>query len=379
MDNPHVDPFGRTRVVLSPALTTVLIAAGATIALTGVYFASGIFGPLLLGWLMVIICLPIFEPLVKRGVPRWLAATAVILLAFFVLGFMGFLLYYAGNAFAYMVPEVAHELRTSATNIVSWLSKMGLDEQAASAVSSFLEPSYILSWVTYLSGMAVNVLIAFFFVVCYVIFIAADASRILQAPALYGPSAHRPLYAFSKFNSGVRRYFVVNAAFGGVVAIIDGIALWALSIPGPIVWAILAFVANFIPNIGFFIGMLPPTLLGFVVGGWPMALIVIAIYCSVNVVLQVLIQPKFISNAVNLNLTLSFFSVVFWTFILGPIGAILSVPLTLAVRALVMDTDPGARWLRWLSGDELSDVGSSSGIIIPEEDAQPEAPEAARQ
>ena len=105
-------------------------------------------------------------------------------------------------------------------------------------------------------------------------------------------------------------------------------------------WAILAFVTNFIPNIGFVIGLIPPAVLALVVGGWPLMLAVIAIYCVVNVTLQVLVQPKFVSDAVNLSLTLSFFSVIFWTFIIGPLGAILSIPLTLLVRALVLEGRP---------------------------------------
>ena len=85
-----------------------------------------------------------------------------------------------------------------------------------------------------------------------------------------------------------------------------------------------------------------------------MMLAVVAIYCVVNVTLQVLVQPKFVSDAVSLSLTLSFFSVIFWTFIIGPLGAILSIPLTLLVRTLVLEPDPGTRWLRWLSGDKAT-------------------------
>ncbi|MCT9002588.1 AI-2E family transporter, partial [Microbacterium memoriense] len=92
-------------------------------------------------------------------------------------------------------------------------------------------------------------------------------------------------------------------------------------------------------------------LLALAVGGWPLMLAVIAVYCVVNVTLQVMIQPKFVSDAVDLSLTLSFFSVIFWTFVIGPLGAILSIPLTLLVRALVLEGDPQAWWLRWLSGD----------------------------
>ena len=99
------------------------------------------------------------------------------------------------------------------------------------------------------------------------------------------------------------------------------------------------------------LGLVPPAVLAFVVGGPPLLLAVIAIYSVVNVVLQVLVQPKFVSDTVDLSLTLSFFSVVFWTFVIGPRGAILSIPLTLLFRDVLLDRDPEARFLRWLSGD----------------------------
>ena len=101
-----------------------------------------------------------------------------------------------------------------------------------------------------------------------------------------------------------------------------------------------------------------------VVGGWPLMLGVIAIYCVVNVVLQVLVQPKFVSDAVNLSLTLSFFSVIFWTFIIGPLGAILSIPLTLFVRALVLEGDRDTAWLRWLSGDTDATPPPPEPVIV---------------
>jgi predicted PurR-regulated permease PerM len=160
------------------------------------------------------------------------------------------------------------------------------------------------------------------------------------------------------------------------VAIVDGFALWMLGVPAPMVWAILAFVTNFIPNIGFVLGLVPPVIMAFVVGGWQLALAVIAVYCVVNVVLQVLVQPKFVADAVNLSLTLSFVSVVFWTFVIGPLGAILAIPLTLLVRALVLEPDPGSGWLRWLSGDRTevtaADAESATEAADPEARPDPE-------
>jgi AI-2 transport protein TqsA len=339
---------------LSPTMRVLLGLAAAAIALAGLYFARELVGPLVLAAVIVIICHPVRHPLERRGWPRWAATTAVIVVAYLILLVLGALLFFAGTQFVRLVGDYADELQASAQAFISWLGSLGLDEQASDAAASLLDPSTIVSFVASLGGTAIGILTAIFFVLAYVIFMAVDGARYTRAESSFGAVARPTVHRFRSYNSGVRRYYVVNASFGAVVAIIDGLALWALGVPAPAVWAILAFVTNFIPNIGFVIGLIPPALLALVVGGWPLMLVVIAVYCVVNVTLQVLVQPKFVSDAVNLSLTLSFFSVIFWTFIIGPLGAILSIPLTLLVRALLLEGDPGARWLRWLSGDAVT-------------------------
>lgn len=337
--------------MLSPTLRVLIGLAAAVIALAGLSFARGLVGPLVLGAVMVIICHPVRHPLERAGWPRWAATTAVIVVAYLILAFLALLLTFAGVQFAHLVGDYADELKATGKSVISWAGSLGLDQQGADAAASVLDPAKILSFATSLGGTVLNVLTAFFFVLAYVIFMAADGARYTRAEQAFGVAVKPLVQRFVVFNSGVRRYYVVNASFGAVVAIVDGLALWALGVPAPAVWAILAFVTNFIPNIGFVIGLIPPALLALVVGGWPLMLAVIAVYCVVNVTLQVLVQPKFVSDAVSLSLTLSFFSVIFWTFIIGPLGAILSIPLTLLVRALVLEGDPDKRWLRWLSGD----------------------------
>ena len=263
----------------------------------------------------------------------------------------GALLTFAGVEFARLVVDYKDELQQAAQNFVALLQSFGVASEAADAGASVIQPEKLIGFATSLGGTVLSVLTAFFFVLGYVIFMAVDGARYTQAEASFGRGIRPTVLRFQVYNSGVRRYYVVNATFGAIVAVIDGLALWALGVPAPAVWAILAFVTNFVPNIGFVLGLIPPAVLALVVGGPPLMLAVIAIYCVVNVTLQVLVQPKFVSDAVNLSLTLSFFAVIFWTFIIGPVGAILSIPLTLLVRALILESDPGATWLRWLSGD----------------------------
>lgn len=339
--------------MLSPSLRVLLVLAASVVTLAGVYFARDLVGPVALAIVIVVICEPLRRPLDRRGWPTWASTTSVIVVAYLILLAMGALLWLAGTQFARLIGDLVSEggLADTADQVVAWLQSLGLDEEASDAAASVLDPTTLLGIVRSVGGTVLSVATALFFVCAYIIFMAVDAARYRQAPALFGATKGVVIARITHLNAGIRRYYIVNATFGAIVAIIDGLALWWMGVPAPVVWAILAFVTNFIPNIGFVLGLVPPAILAFVVGGWPLMLGVVAVYCVVNVVLQVLVQPKFVSDAVDLSLTLSFFSVIFWTFIIGPLGAILSIPLTLLVRALVLEGDADQTWVRWLSGD----------------------------
>jgi AI-2 transport protein TqsA len=344
-------PTGAVAGAVSPSVRTLVLVIAVLAVLAALWFAREIVAPLALAAVLVIIVHPIRHPLVRRGWPRWLATTVVITVAYLILAFLAALLVFAGYEFGVLVVDVLDELEAAAGSLGTWLTSIGIGEQAADAAASALDPSVLVDVAQGVSGWLLGFLTAAFFVLAYIIFMAADAARYGRAEQAFGAGIRPTVDRIRGYNSSVRRYYVVNASFGAVVAIIDGLALWALGVPAPAVWAILAFVTNFIPNIGFVLGLVPPAVLAFVVGGPQLMLAVIAVYAVVNVVLQVLVQPKFVSDTVDLSLTLSFFSVVFWTFVIGPLGAILSIPLTLLFRDVLLDRDPGARWLRWLSGD----------------------------
>ena len=120
----------------------------------------------------------------------------------------------------------------------------------------------------------------------------------------------------------------------------------------PRLWALLAFITNYVPNIGFIIGLIPPALLGLVVGGPSKMIEVIVLYCVLNLIIQSVIQPKVVGDAVGLTTTMSFLSLIVWAYLLGPLGAILAIPASLLFKAVLLDVDPDARWLQLFFGDE---------------------------
>ena len=177
------------------------------------------------------------------------------------------------------------------------------------------------------------------------LFMAADASRFVGYLRT-SVAVDRPqiVEAFESFATTTRSYFVVSTVFGLIVAVLDVVALLILGIPLALVWGVLSVITNYIPNIGFVLGVIPPALLGLLQGGWSTALAVVVIYAAINIVIQSVIQPRFVGDAVGLSATLTFLSLVFWAWVFGPIGALLAVPMSLLAKALLVDIDQSTRW-----------------------------------
>jgi predicted PurR-regulated permease PerM len=187
-----------------------------------------------------------------------------------------------------------------------------------------------------------------FFLLAVMLFMVMDAAHFHDRLAHVEREKPEIVAAFRGFASGTRTYLVVSTVFGAIVAVIDGIALAIIGVPLPVLWGLLAFITNYIPNIGFVIGLIPPALLALLGGGVGDMIAVIVVYSVINFVIQSLIQPKFVGNAVGLSVTLTFVSLVFWAWVLGALGALLAIPLTLLTKALLLDIDPSMRWVNGL-------------------------------
>ncbi|GGF16334.1 AI-2E family transporter [Subtercola lobariae] len=329
----------------------LLTLAAAVIVIVGFYLGRSVVGPFVLAAVIVIIVHPLRHPLEKRGVPRWLATTAVIVAAYLILAVMAVLIAIAATQFISLLTQSSGQVSTIVSQATTALHGFGIDVSSLSSAGSALDPATLITAVKSVAGYLASTATAFFFILAYIIFMGADAARLGQVPARFARAKSQTIASFREYTAGVQRYYVVNANFGLVVAVLDGLLLWALGVPGAFIWAVLAFVTNFIPNIGFVLGLIPAAVFALISGGWVIALVVVVAYCVINVTLQELVQPKFVSDAVNLSLTLTFASVIFWVAVIGPLGALLAIPLTLLVRTLVIGSDPDAGFARWLTGD----------------------------
>jgi AI-2 transport protein TqsA len=230
-------------------------------------------------------------------------------------------------------------------DLVAWLGGLGV---GADQVRTPLDRVDFAALAGLLTDLLLGLVGAFsnlVFILAVLLFMGLDAASFPARMRVVGWSRPDVAAAFSSFARGTRSYLLVSTVFGLIVAVFDGIALWWMGVPLAVLWGLLAFITNYIPNIGFVIGLVPPALLALLEGGPRLMLLVIVVYVVINFVIQSVVQPKFVGDAVDISLTVTFLSLVIWTWIIGPLGALLAIPLTLLTKALLLDIDPHTRWM----------------------------------
>jgi AI-2 transport protein TqsA len=333
--------------VLPLWLTVILGVAGTAAAVAGINAAAPILGPIVLAFVLTVVAHPIIGALVRRGVRKAIAiAITVLVVEGVLIGFMLALIFSFGQLVT-VLPQYSDEWEQALDGIRSTLAGAGVGQEQVQDVLHSIQASTVISAVGGLFAALAGSLASFVLVLATVLFMTAEGAGLPDRLA-GAPGSWRLRRALGDFARNTRRYIVVTTIFGFLVAVVDTVALVLLGVPLALLWGLVSFLTNYVPNIGFFLGLAPPTLLAFLVGGPGLALAVIVIYSLVNFVLQSVIQPVFVGDAVGLSVTLSFLSVIVWTVVLGPMGAILAVPLTLFVHAILVGQDPDRLWAKAL-------------------------------
>jgi AI-2 transport protein TqsA len=330
------------------ALIVALTVAGLAYALMFFRGLQDIVAPVFLALNFYIVVYPVQRVLTRFKVPRAIGATiSVILVLCMILAFFG-LTAWSVAELVILIPSYSNQLVNTYQSALAALSDIGVTSSViqqqlkAFDVRSVLDAIYpLLTNVSAVAGLLTTVVMAVFFVAMDSMGIDKRLAMLLKVK----PSLSASLGNFAK---GVRRYWVVATIFGLIVAFLDVIALAIIDVPLIWVWGVLAFLTNYIPNIGFVIGLVPPALLALVDSGWQSALWVIIAYSVLNFVIQAIIQPKFTGESVGVTPLISFFSLLFWVWVLGWLGALLALPATLLLKAMLVDADPRAKWVNIL-------------------------------
>ncbi|HEY9115594.1 MAG TPA: AI-2E family transporter [Bacteroidales bacterium] len=322
--------------------------AAIVIVIAGLIWASSIISTLLLALFISIICAHPINWLRKRKIPEWLALSIVLIAitsAFILLGGI------IGNtvaSFSKDLPVYEKSLKEIADNSITYLNTKGFNITEPE-IEQFLNVSNIMNiTVTLLSnlGEVMGNIVLIFFIAIFLLLEMDDFSfKFLAIKHGVGDS----LRYLITISNNIRHYLSIMTLISFITALLIWGFLAILGVKYAILWALIAFLLNFIPNIGSIIAAIPAVLFALIQSGVGSAFWTIIGYIVINMVVGNIVAPKMLGKGLGLSTFIAFMSFIFWGYILGTVGMFLSVPLTMAIK-IFLEQDEKTKWIAVLLG-----------------------------
>lgn len=337
----------------SKSLQLMVILASFVIIVAGMKAAESIVVPFLLSLFISIIALPPFIWLQEKKIPRGIALVLIILLFLSFIFLIGLLIGTSVDDFSSRLPFYEEKLQSQTQTIIAWLIEKGFIESDFQ-ISKAFNPAVIFQIVGDTFNQVSNLFTNGFLILLTVIFIMLEE---ISLPVKIKKMSNDPETSLSRIQAvtkNINKYIVIKTIISLVTGILVYILLIIIGVDYPLLWGVLAFALNFIPTIGSIIALIPPMLLTVIQLGFGKALIVLIGYVVINTIMGNILEPKFMGKGLGLSTLVVFLSLIFWGWVLGPIGMLLSVPLTIAIK-IGLDSSDETRWLSILLGPEKTD------------------------
>jgi len=332
---------------------TVLVLAGFIIVVAGMKAASSILVPFFMAVFIAVICTPPLFWLQRKGVPKILALIVILVVILLVGLLFGALIGSSLTNFLSALPDYQQRLSAHIATFISWLHEKGVNIPKEE-VPDILNPGWVMSLaggiLSSLSSILANALLILLTVV-FILLEATDFPKKLRA-ALKSPA--RSLSTIEKFSRSAKRYLVIKTLISAATGLVIWLWLLILGVDYPVLWGMLSFLLNYVPNIGPLIAALPVALLALVQLGVGSAILTVLGFVVVHIVIGNLIEPKLMGKRLSLSTLVVFLSLVFWGWVLGPLGMILSVPMTSLVK-IALESYEDTRGLAIMLGSDIGD------------------------
>ena len=349
------------RVPSSP----LLALAALVVVAAGIKAAEQVMVPFLLAaFIATIAATPVFW-LQRHRLPVGLAITVVVLGLIAVLVGVGAIVAESADAFRERLPFYQERAVDLLTPVLAYLGGLGIELSP-----ELVDPGRALGFAGDALGSLGGVLTNSFFILLAVVFILTEAWSFPHKLGNVLANPERDLPHFQRFAEKLNRYFAIKTVVSVGTGVFVGVALWLLGVDFPILWGLLAFLLNYVPNIGSVIAAIPPVLLAITQLGPISAVATAGVFLVVNVVMGSVVEPKFMGRELGLSTLVVFLSLVFWGWMLGPVGMLLSVPLTMTVK-IAMEANPSTSWIAHLLDPADSRPQTADEDAAPDEDGQP--------
>ena len=326
-----------------------IIIASIVIVIAGIKASASIITPLFFALFITAICYGPFVWLKKKGLPETLALITVILgtgiLLTLFLGFIGASI----SAFAIKLPFYEEKFSQYWSSINIWLNNTGLIDEDF-GLEKHISPASIMSLTGDLFKGVGNLLSNSVLILLVVIFMLIESTLIAKKMNVIKPES---LERGDEILNKLIKYTVTKTLTSLATGICVAISLWIIGVDFPILWGVLAFLLNFIPNIGSTIAAIPAVMLSLVQLGLPSAIVTTVAYVAINGVIGNFIEPRVMGRSLGLSPLVVLISLIFWGWALGPVGMLLAIPLTILLK-IIFDNREETKYFGLILGDESS-------------------------
>ena len=331
-------------------LKLTLALAALVIIVGGMRFAASLLVPLLLAIFIAVVCTAPIQWLHRLGLGLRTSVWLILVIIGGFLSLIGLLLVNSFSTFVEALPGIENTLQDFYIEVLDGLARMGLAIDP-NRLGQLLDAEEFGSWIPGLLGELGNLVIQAVIVGLLVVFLLFEILyfRDKLCGALDDPAPS--LRRFDEFSHNLKRYLAVKT----LISLVTGALVWLvcrlMGVDFPLLWAVLAFAMNFIPNIGSIVAAVPPVLLLLVSpgSGFIDALMLALAYLMINFSLGNIVEPKVMGHALGLSTLVAFLSVVVWGWIFGAVGMLLSVMLTMTLK-IALESHPQTRWIAYLLG-----------------------------
>jgi predicted PurR-regulated permease PerM len=331
------------------AANNVIVSLAAfVVVIAGMKASTQILVPFLLAVFIAVLCTPLMVWLKTRKVPSVVAVLLVVVLFFLLAATLGTVIGASLTAFYQDLPQYEQKLQMQSQEGIQWLQGMGI-EVNQSILSDYIDPGAAMKMVAQVFSGLGGVLTNTFLILFSVVFILVEASDFPDKVKRALGNQTTALESFQRFSDSVQRYLLIKTLVSIGTGIFAGVALAIIGVDYAILWGLIAFLLNYIPNIGSILAAVPPMLIAIIQLGPMSSLLVAGVYVTINTLFGNVIEPKFMGRTLGLSTLVVFVSLVFWGWVFGPVGMLLSIPLTMVVK-IALEGSEQNRWMSVLLG-----------------------------
>ncbi|MCW8930443.1 MAG: AI-2E family transporter [Gammaproteobacteria bacterium] len=332
--------------------------AAIVIILTGIKFAESIISPLLIALFITAISGPAMFWLLNKKVPSGLSVTIIILTITFFGFFISSILSTSLHDFSENIPTYQARLLEITSGITTSLNELGINLQIGE-ITHLLNMGKFMSVVGSTFNQVLGTLTNIFLILMMVIFLLLELTSFRLKLSLISNEPTKTMARWANISETISSYFKIKTLTSLLTAVPIIIVLSIMGIDFPILWGIIAFLLNFVPNIGSIIAAVPVILLALIQFGFIAAGEVIILYLLMNNIIGNFVEPKLMGRSLGLSTLVVFLSLVFWGWLLGPIGMLLSVPLTMTFK-IIMGSNENTQWIATLLSNENDELITKS-------------------